>query len=522
MKKIILSLFLIFFVKIVEAQNVTILPSGITPVKTSYLKLTFEQIQAKTDMTVGDLIYDTSFYCLRMYNGHEWLRLLNSQSSDGEATAFGFNSVATTISGIAHDSQNNIYITGYFLTSLVLSPTVTLTGNSVSENLFIAKFNAEGTLLAYTKEVGSSVVIPYDLYIDGNDNVYVAGSYKGTVTMGGLYNFTSNSTTYDAFVSKYNTSLAIQWSKSEGGVGDEFASEIASDASGNIFIGGYFTETINFNGGAVQKTSVGSYDVFIAKYTSTGTLTWANSFGGLNSDVVNDIHFDGINDLYLTGYYDLATTIGSDSYTSNGETDFYIAKFDKDGVYQASFSGGGTGADYGNTIVQDSQGWIFVGGDFHNTITIDGLDYVSKGGSDMFLVNLSKPYVENARVNTTISLGIFETFGSDDPTVDDFLTETTNDADGNIYVTGFTSGTLPIDGFSTTVHNGVFLWKRHADVLTIGLYSYPLNTYPYITRDNIGNVFLSGGIDVSTTIGGAFINIPSGTMSNVLMRVRLN
>ncbi len=523
MKKILLNLFFIFFLKILHAQNVTILPSGIAPVQGGYLKLTFEQIQAKTDMTIGDLVFDTSFLCLRMYNGHEWLRLLNAQSSDGEVTAFGFNSPSTSVCGVAHDSQNNIYIAGYFSTSLILSPTVTLTGNIAYETLFIAKFSTDGTLLAYIKEQGDDGIMPLDLHIDNNDNLYVVGTYKGTVSMGGLYNITSNGGGYDAFINKYDTSLAIQWSKSEGGLGDDFASDITSDTSGNIFVGGYFTETTSFNGSAIQKISAGSYDVFVAKYTSIGTFTWATSFGGANMDVINKIYFDGINGLYLTGYYEVSTTIGTDTYTSNGLTDFYIAKFDKDGVYQASFSGGGIGADFGNTIVQDSEGSIFIGGDFQNTITINGIDFVSKGSSDIFLAEIATISEGSVRkIASAFSIVSFNTFGSDDSSVDDYLTEATNDSGGNIYLTGITSGTLPIEGLTTTVNNGIFIWKRNHNSLTMGLFSYTLNGYPYITKDNIGNVFISTGIDVSTTIGGVFINIPSGTMTDILMRVRIN
>ncbi|CAH0995713.1 hypothetical protein EMA8858_01838 [Emticicia aquatica] len=521
MKKIILSLFLIFFLKEIRAQNVTILPSGITPVQSAYLKLTNAQILAKTDMAIGDIVYDLTFYCLRMYNGHEWLSFLNAQPNTGEVAAFGFNSVSTTVIGVVHDSQNNIYIAGNFTTSLVLSPTVTLTGSSAFESIFIAKFNTAGTLLSYTKEQGNNSIFVEGLHVDSNDNVYVTGGYLGTISMGGLYNFTSTTGSYDAFFSKYNSSLAIQWSKSEGGTGDDSGRRIATETNGNVFLEGYFDGTINFNGGAVQKTSAGNYDVFLAKYSSTGTFTWAHSFGGTSYDFANDIYYDGSNELYLIGTFGTDFTIGVDAYTSNGGSDFFIAKFDKNGVYLSSLTGGGTGDESGNLIVRDSQGTIFVGGDFQNTITVNGIDYVSKGGIDFFLAELYKPILVNARsTSSEILLTSFKAFGSNDASVNDFIHDATNDSDGNIYITGATSGTLPIEGFSISINNGAFLWKRNHDAKTTGLFAYP--TGFGITRDNIGNLFIVGNAFLSMTIGGVFINVPTGTVSDVLLRVRMN
>lgn len=523
MKRTFLSLFLIFCVKIVQAQSITISPTGITPVQSAYPRLTFAQIQAKTDMTIGDLAYDLTFYCLRMYNGHEWIRFLNAQPNVGEATAFGFNGPSTFIYDVAHDSQNNIYILGIFNTSLVLSPTVTLTGSAENESLFIAKFNTAGTLLAYTKEQATNYSLyPSDLHIDSNDNVYVCGGYSGTVAFGGIYNCTSTNNSIDVFIAKYNSSLVIQWAISNGGAGEDLGLEIATEPNGNVFIGGYFEGTISFDGGGVQQTSAGGYDVFLTKYTSTGTFVWANSFGGTNYDFVNDMYYDGYDNLYLTGTFATATTIGTDAYTSNGEGDFFVAKFNKNGVYRKSFAGGGTGDDAGNTIIADSQGSIYVGGAFQNTVTLNGIDHVSKGGYDVFLANFYEEIGVNARsIASNLLLGFFYTFGSNDASIDDFITDATNDSAGNIYITGTTSGTLPIEGFSTTINYGTFLWKRNHDSKTTALFSYSI-TYPCITKDNIGNVFLGGKIDSSTTIGTTFLNVPTGMTSDVLVRVRLN
>ncbi|CAH0995711.1 hypothetical protein EMA8858_01836 [Emticicia aquatica] len=525
MKKIILSLFLIFFLKVVQAQNVTILPSGITPVQASHLKLTYDQIQAKTDMAIGDLVFDLTFYCVRIYNGHEWVRILNAQSTEGDVTAFGCNAQFTTIIGVAHDSQNNIYIAGLFRASIILSPTVTLTGGAEYESLFIAKYNTSGTLLSYTKEQATNVsVIPTDLHIDSNDNVYVSGSYYGTVAFGGIYNYTPLGDN-DAFIAKYNTSLAIQWVKSEGGTGPDIAQKVVTDASGNVFVAGTYQSTINFNGGAIQKTSNGWSDIFVAKYTSAGLITWVNSVGGVNYDYLKDIYHNGSNALYIAGTYYDATTIGTENYTSNGMADLFMAKFDINGVYQSSFSVGGTEEDgVFLSIVKDSQGTLFLAGDFQGTITVNGSDYVSKGSVDIFLATILDqigPSMNARQINWMLSIDSdsFNTFGG---TNVEYVTDAISDANGNIYLTGYTNVNLSIEGYSIAEPYGTFVWRRNTENLTTALFSFPSALDSRITKDNLGNVFISSVTTSPVTIGGAYINTPSATMSAILARMRLN
>ena len=69
------------------------------------------------------------------------------------------------------------------------------------------------------------------------------------------------------------------WAKTAiGGVG---GSAIAVDGTGNSYITGSFSGTAMWGEGAAQqtRTSVGSFDMFVAKYDSAGILQW-----GLDAD----------------------------------------------------------------------------------------------------------------------------------------------------------------------------------------------------------------------------------------------
>ena len=77
----------------------------------------------------------------------------------------------------------------------------------------------------------------------------------------------------------------LMWEKFEhGGV----ATGICTHDNGDCTITGYFNNTMTFNGGPVL-TSAGGSDIFLARYTTDGTLLWAKSVGGVKADVGNDI-----------------------------------------------------------------------------------------------------------------------------------------------------------------------------------------------------------------------------------------
>src|SRR5204862_6697470 len=121
------------------------------------------------------------------------------------------------------------------------------------------------------------------------------GDFQGTIDFGS--GPISSAGGYDAFVAKYNSQGTLLWVKRLGALGDETARGVAIDSQGNIVVVGSFCSSVDFGG--TTLTSVPDpfgriwSDIFVAKYSPTGNLVWADRFGGTQPDTGDAVAFDG-------------------------------------------------------------------------------------------------------------------------------------------------------------------------------------------------------------------------------------
>ncbi|MBK6978070.1 MAG: hypothetical protein IPH28_13985 [Cytophagaceae bacterium] len=101
----------------ITAQNVSILPTGITPAPAaSYPRISYDQILALPAPQAGDMAYDLTFNCLRVFNGTKWLQLITTQDI-GQVSGFAWqltSNASLSVNGMVKDASGNIYVTGNF------------------------------------------------------------------------------------------------------------------------------------------------------------------------------------------------------------------------------------------------------------------------------------------------------------------------------------------------------------------------------------------------------------------------
>jgi len=227
--------------------------------------------------------------------------------------------------------------------------------------------------------------VAYSIYVDMENNVYIAGKFDSSSLDFGGEKLT-NAGDYDIFLAKFDSNGNHIWSKSFGGSGDDEAHSIAVDTSGNIYITGWFkSSTIDFGG--EKLTNAGDYDIFLAKFDSNGNHIWSKGFGGKYADYSYSLSLDNSNNLFLTGYFNSSDIdFGGGAMPNKGNADIFLAKFDSKGDLKWSESFGGNSADWVSSVATDKQGNVYITGTFDSDeIDFGGGLLKNAGDYDVYL-----------------------------------------------------------------------------------------------------------------------------------------
>lgn len=128
------------------------------------------------------------------------------------------------------------------------------------------------------------------------------------------------------WLGRYSSTGSLNFSYSPVGGIYMAATDVVADASGNMYLTGYYEQNVTFN--QVVLNSAGYADLFVAKITPAGTVLWAIDNGNTDYDFSYSIALDPSNNIFICGYFTASIQFGSTTLTAyNGiNTDFYIAK----------------------------------------------------------------------------------------------------------------------------------------------------------------------------------------------------
>jgi hypothetical protein len=235
------------------------------------------------------------------------------------------------LQGIAVDSNNDIIISGGFTSAVLNAGTSTLTNFQVNTyDAFIIKYTSGGGLSWVNSLGGYFSENAMNVTTDINDNIFITGYFEtlslpiGTTTLTN----TSNGGFLDIFTAKLNPLGVFQWAASIGGITDDYGSDVSTDASGNVFMSGYF-DSNTMSVGSSTLTNNGVFDIVIAKYDNSGSLLWVNSAGGGGSDRAESIITNNTGEAYLTGFFGSSTiAFGTTVLNNASDNDIFIAKLE--------------------------------------------------------------------------------------------------------------------------------------------------------------------------------------------------
>ncbi len=285
--------------------------------------------------------------------------------------------------------DGSFLVTGYFSGTATFGqgdPNQTSLVSAGMVDVFIARYNADGTLVQVRRFGGSGndTAISIDTFSDGS--TVITGGFQLTVTFGqGEPNQTTlvSAGSYDMFVSKYNVNGTLAWVRRVGVVSaDELGYGVVSNPDGSSVVSGTFFGTVIFGQGEPNQTSLtsavpGSFvnrnDLFIAKYNPDGTLAWAKKIGGVENESVLGIDKFSDGSTIITGSFWGVATFGlgeTNQTVLNGTfpSDMFIAKYNPDGTLAWAKKAGSSQniEDTGYGVATYPDGSSVVVGEFAN------------------------------------------------------------------------------------------------------------------------------------------------------------
>jgi len=437
------------------------------------------------------------FICIRAYTQTpSWLW---AKSAGGTGNDLGLS--------VAVDASGNSYVAGAINSSSVTFGSTTLT-NAGGYDIFLVKYDAGGNVQWAKGAGGTGNDFANSVAVDASGNTYITGSFESpTVTFGStvLTNADNTGNSPDLFLVKYDANGTVLWAKcASGATNFDEANSVAVDASGSVYIAGYFYgNSITFGAITLTNTDSSGYsNTFLVKYDATGNALWAESSNGGSATSVT---VDASGNTYLTGYFNSSTvTFGSTMLTNDsvGSADIFLAKYNATGNVLWAKSAGGSDLDEANSVAVDVSGNAYIAGEFYSrTITFGYTNLTNADTTGSTCASFLTKYDANGNILWAKSLE-----GTDDE-----ANSVAVDSSGNTYLVGwFYCDVLTVGSTTLTNMNAgyadIFLAKYDANgnVLWAKSAGETSNDFAISVAVNAsGNTFIAGFFEASTITFGA-------------------
>lgn len=175
--------------------------------------------------------------------------------------------------------------------------------------------------------------------------------------------------------------LVKQWDYRYGGDTIEWIGGFQKTLDEGFIIGG---TTYSDSSGDISQHSKGNGDFWIVKTDDNGIKLWDKRFGGLNEDYLGSLQ-QTTDKGYILGGYTKSDSSGDVSEHTRGLNDYWMVKTDSLGNKQWDKRFGGTNLDYGNSILQTSDGGYIMAGAIMSDSSGD-ITEATKGINDYWIV----------------------------------------------------------------------------------------------------------------------------------------
>jgi hypothetical protein len=357
---------------------------------------------------------------------------------------------------------------------------------------------------------------------DQNGNLVTVGWFRNPIDFGGGPLACAGGR--DGFVAKFDLQGSLLWAKRFGSISDDDACGVATDSGGNIIVIGNFIGTSDLTGtgsgqaGVTLLTSTvdpysGQYstDLFVAKYSSSGSVLWAKRFGGTAGDNARAVTVDANGNVFISAVCS-STSLTFDSVVLNNPNGNLLVLAKLSGIDGSVLWAKGYAAMSIDvpSIDIDRSGDLVIGGSFYGSVDLGGGTRSSAGSLDILVAKVS---------GVDGSWKWDRTCGG--PNQDNAYGISADPTTGNVVVTGKYMGSVTFAGGVVTDYlNGAvnttggafiaafdplgnYLWAKTPNTAMFG---FSNETGYAVKADPTGNIYVTGVVNSPVYFGEQFLS----------------
>ncbi|MFK7846769.1 MAG: SBBP repeat-containing protein [Rhodothermales bacterium] len=281
--------------------------------------------------------------------------------------------------GLAVDTQGNIYVSGFFEETAFFGKQrqVSLTSNGQLD-VYVSKYSSEGDLIWARSLGGARKDVAPGIAVNEKGEVFITGLTRGP---GSFLNVDADiikgipQGQEDLFIARFSQAGELNQIVYAGGRGFDAGNAIDVDGSGNIYVAGYFEEEASLNDfhGTPYIIEGKSFDLFVSKYKSDGSLAWVQTAGGDQWDNAYDISVNDQGDVYVTGLFRKSADFTGNKtpdVEGTGEANAFVARYNTNGLLAGLKVIDGAKSE-GASIATNIEGDVFLTGLFFRDASFD-------------------------------------------------------------------------------------------------------------------------------------------------------
>lgn len=318
------------------------------------------------------------------------------------------------------DNRGDVFLQGDFGSHLTFDGTPIIDFGG-AENVFVMRLSPAGDLRWTSYDSAGYLSVGFGMQAGPTGGTAVTGFFQAEAIFGDHDLKVSG---FDFYVVRYDPNGNVLWTKQTGADTKASGAAVAIDAEGNTIVAGSFSQSFTLDG---VTLTADAGDGFIVKFDAAGRLQWLKSIVDGAENIIDvatdnvgfvyvcgraatnviwkldpdghllwqapavsaaDIAVDYRHEILLSGSYRGTLTVGADEVTSNGFSDFFIAKYGPSGQGLSVVSGGAAQDDRATGLAVDRYGHPVAVADYSESFEFGGETITSRGDQDVLIMRL--------------------------------------------------------------------------------------------------------------------------------------